>query len=128
VKTVSVALGVVLAATALCGAVPAARTVTLTGADSGRAVSVARGEVVRVELAGVREGGDTWAWSAPRAADPDVLERTASGTPAGGDTYGTFRAVAAGTSDLTSTRRCVPGPGHICPHVILAWRATVTVR
>ncbi|MFI9273308.1 hypothetical protein ACIGXM_21690 [Kitasatospora sp. NPDC052896] len=133
-KTASTALGVLLAATALCGAAPApalpsGRTVTLSGADEGRTVSVARDDVVRVELAGVRDGdGNTWVWSAPRATDPGVLERTGGGTSPGGDAFGSFRAVGAGTSDLTSGRSCRPAPGRRCPHLVLAWRATVVVR
>ncbi|MEU1625428.1 hypothetical protein ABZ746_08860 [Streptomyces sp. NPDC020096] len=133
------AAGLALCATALCAPVPASaaphtdrpdRTAerTLSNRDSGRSVTVHPGDVVKVRLTGSRHNGLTWTWSVPSAAGDRVLQRTDPDTSPGGVTRAAFRAGGSGTTTIDSYERCVPEPGHVCPHVVLRWAATVTVR
>ncbi|MYU55331.1 MULTISPECIES: hypothetical protein [Streptomyces] len=137
--TASLALGMALAATT--AAVPgdataaphphqirAARSVTLTNADDGRTVTVARGDTVTVKLTGIRDQGVRWAWSEPAATAPGVLRRSRGGTSPDGGASAVFRAVGRGTSDVTAYRRCVAAPGHVCPRIVIRWRAAVVVK
>ncbi|GAA2653275.1 hypothetical protein [Streptomyces lunalinharesii] len=129
---VCVAVAVLSAGTACATAqatpVPTAHRIELTDRDAGRAVTVHPGDAVEVRLTGVRDRGTTFAWSAPAAEDPAVLRRSALGrTPTGGVTA-RFTAGGPGGTALTARRSCRAASGSRCPHVVVAWRVTVTVR
>lgn len=80
---------------------------TLTFADSGHSLTLAAGELLRVEL-------DTTFWSFPPPADPNVLTTAVapaaspapSCIPGGGcgTTTVTYRAMRAGRTTITATR------------------------
>ncbi|MGE7434897.1 hypothetical protein [Kitasatospora sp. NPDC001175] len=121
-----------VAATASAAAHPSharfARAVMLTNADDGRTVTVARNDVIKVRLTHLRDQGQTWVWSAPKAGDPKVLRPHDAGTSPNGDASAGFQAISRGTSGITAFRHCVPDPGHVCPRVVIPWRVTLTVK
>ncbi|WHM40532.1 hypothetical protein [Streptomyces sp. BPTC-684] len=129
------ALGLAVTATMVTGTVSAAphpasarATIPLTNADNGRTVTVRAGDEVRVQLTGSREQGVMWVWSEPQASASAALRRTGGSTSPGGDATAVFQATGSGTSDITSLRRCVAQPGHVCSHAVLVWKATVKVQ
>ncbi|MDF2256679.1 hypothetical protein [Streptantibioticus ferralitis] len=133
------AAGLALSATAICVPVPASAAphrdrpekaveLALSNSDDGRAVTVHRGGVITVRLTGSHHNGLTWTWSLPSAADGRVLRRTGTVTSPGGVTRAALRAAGEGSTAIDSFERCVPDPGHLCPHVVRRWAAMVTVR
>ncbi|MFE9117947.1 hypothetical protein [Streptomyces sp. NPDC007172] len=104
------------------------RSVTLTNADNGHAVTVRAGDDIRVRLTGGPAQGGTWAWSVPVAGDPAALHRNQGATAPNGDATAVFRAVKTGRSDITSTGRCVPKPGSQCPSAVRQWKVTIEVQ
>ncbi|MGK4579447.1 hypothetical protein [Kitasatospora sp. HPMI-4] len=135
---VPLSLGLALTATAASAATTASaaarpshrlsRAVVLTNADDGRTVTVARHDVVTVRLTHIRDQGETWVWSVPKAGAPKVLRPHGGGTSPDGDASAEFQAISRGTSDITAYRRCVPDPGHVCPRVVIPWKATIVVN
>lgn len=131
--------GLALSTAAICASAPAsaaprtersaaAAHLTLTNADNGHSASVRKGEVITVRLTGSHADGETWLWSAPDAADRHVLQRTVQSTSRGGDARAVFHANADGTATITADERCaVTAPGHVCPHVVRHWTATIHV-
>ncbi|MFK0290180.1 hypothetical protein ACIQU6_06805 [Streptomyces sp. NPDC090442] len=109
------------------GAASATHSVVLTGRDNGRTLTVRSGDVVEVRLTGERGPGTTFAWSVPASSATAVLKRTAAGTTPTGGAAARFVATGQGTAALTAQRTCHASPGHVCPHVVLPWRATARV-
>jgi hypothetical protein len=121
------------APTAACAAPHTNRSVTaarltLTNTDNGHSVTVGRGGVITVRLTGHQADGETWMWSAPSASDQHVLQRTVQVTSRGGSARAVFHANADGTTTITADQRCAAVRGHICPHTVLHWTATVHVK
>lgn len=110
------------------GVAPAVAAVVLTNGDSGRTVDVAPGDVIEVRLTGARGANDTWAWSTPRSSSPTVLPQSVGTTSPDGDAEALFQATGQGTGRITAIRRCVPGPGAICPFLAVLWVVDVDVR
>ncbi|MBF9071940.1 hypothetical protein [Streptacidiphilus fuscans] len=109
------------------GAAPVA-AVVLTNRDSGRTVDVAPGDVIEVRLTGALGENDTWAWSTPRSSSATVLAQSVGTTSPDGDAEALFQATGPGTGRITAIRRCVPGPGAICPFLAVLWVVDVDVR
>ncbi|MEV5506886.1 hypothetical protein [Streptomyces orinoci] len=134
VKALAVPFALGMALTGVALSAPAsfadtsAATVTLTETDNGTAVSVHTGDVIKVQLTGSRGNGLTWTWSTPTASSTDVLTQTDSASLADGSVTATFQANSNGTTVITSTKGCVPDPGHFCSHLMQQWNATVTVN
>ncbi|MEY9848726.1 hypothetical protein [Streptacidiphilus sp. MAP5-3] len=110
------------------GAAPTVAAVVLTNADSGRTVDVTSGDVIEVRLSGARGENDTWAWSTPMSSSADVLAQSVGTTSPSGDAEALFHATGPGTGRITAVRRCVPGPGAICPFMAVLWVVDVDVR
>ncbi|MEU5539191.1 hypothetical protein [Streptomyces sp. NPDC020362] len=138
-KAVKYAIGLVLGLAATAAMVtatasaaphpaPALSSVSLTNADNGRAVAVRVGDEVRVRLTGGRGQGVTWVSSEPVTSEPANLRLSGGAASPSGDAAAVFRAVERGKSEITSARRCVADPGHLCPHAVLQWKTTVDVR
>ncbi|MGX9883070.1 hypothetical protein [Streptomyces sp. NPDC002276] len=128
------AAGLALAAVSASATAPAAadvrlaQRVVLTNMDDGRAVTASAGDDIEVRLTGYREGGLTYAWSVPTAADSTVLRSTGgTTTPSGGATT-VLHADRTGVAAVSAQRRCVPAPGRACPQVVVPWRVTVEVK
>ena len=99
--------------------------VVLTAADNGRTVRVHVGDVVEVKLPPTVADNVTWSWSFPQISNPSVLTVLPVPVPYG---TGLFRAVAAGTTKLTSVKTCtVTKPPAVCPAVAIRWSASVKV-
>ncbi|MFF8315378.1 hypothetical protein [Streptomyces lydicus] len=105
-----------------------AQRIVLTNADTGRSVTARLGDDVEVRLTGYREHGLTYTWSTPASSNSTVLRRTAGGTSPSGDASAVFHAEHRGTATITAVRRCRPAPGHLCPLVVVPWKATVEVQ
>ncbi|OIK23200.1 hypothetical protein [Streptomyces malaysiense] len=99
--------------------------VRLTAADSGRTVCVAKGGEVRLSLGGTKERP----WK-PVTTTGGALEPINSGLVIRpGDAEGAYRASAAGTGKLTSSRpMCATTPGQMSCKGIQEWTVTVTVK
>ncbi|MFE3653398.1 hypothetical protein ACFXPZ_07065 [Streptomyces sp. NPDC059101] len=110
------------------GPVPTAHRVVLADQDTGRALTARPGDEIEVRLTGVRDRGTTFAWSQPVSGAPAVLRRSAAGTTPTGSATGRFTAAGRGTAALTARRTCHAAPGARCPHVVVVWKVTVTVR
>ncbi|MCQ4040952.1 hypothetical protein ACFOSC_09535 [Streptantibioticus rubrisoli] len=132
-------VGLALSTAAICAPAPAsaaphtnrsvtAARLTLTNTDNGHSVTVRRGAVITVRLSGRQADGETWMWSAPSASDQHVLQRTLQATSRGGSARAVFHANADGTATITADERCAAARGHICPHTVLHWTATVHVK
>lgn len=102
-----------------CGSAPA----ELGAADTGRTYCLATGGTLRLSL----DGTASRPWT-PVKADGSGLEATNGGIVLRpGDASAAFRAVAAGTVRLTSSRPlCATGPDQMSCKGIQEW--TVTVR
>jgi hypothetical protein len=101
---------------------------TLQEPDSGSTVCLHVGEQLNVFLH-VASGSQTDRWQPIRSSNTPVLEAQANGalTLPRGVTAGVFRAVATGTSRLTSSRApCGGGAGSGCDSST-AWSVTVEV-
>ncbi|MFE2416942.1 hypothetical protein [Streptomyces hokutonensis] len=105
-----------------------AQRVVLTNVDSGRAVAASAGDDVEVRLTGYREGGLTYTWSVPAADDSTVLRGTGGTTTPSGGASAVLHADHSGVATVSAQRRCVPGPGRVCPQVITPWKVTVEVK
>ncbi|GAA3027801.1 hypothetical protein GCM10020000_00270 [Streptomyces olivoverticillatus] len=116
-------------ATAHASAPPTAMMdVTLTNTDNGRTVTVRTGDGMAVRLTGSRSPGATWAWSVPTAGDSTTLNRTTAFTTSDGSATASFRVERPGTTGIEAYQRCLPDPGHVCAHVVILWKVTVTVK
>jgi hypothetical protein len=129
----SLAVGLALTTAAVSAPVaaasaPAERGTVLTNTDNGRTVTVHTGDVITVKLQGSGSpGGDVWAWSEPTAADGTILARTKASVTPDGDATAVFSAERNGSTEIDASKKCVPKPGHLCPYVIILWKATVNV-
>ncbi len=137
IPVTALAVGLALSAAAICApacAAPrtdrsvAAAHLTLTNADNGHSVTVRSGEVITVRLSGHRSAEATWQWSAPSSSESRILRRVAGGTSPSGNASAVFRPEADGNATISANERCVSAPGHICPHTVLHWTATVHVK
>lgn len=101
--------------------------VELKAADSGRTVCLAKGGELRLTL----DGTKARPWK-PVAAGGSVLEPTNAGfVILPGDATAAYRAVAAGTAKLTSSRPLCAEPtaqGQVSCKGIQEWTVTVKVR
>ncbi len=88
--------------------------IVLGAQDSGRTITVHRGDVVEVDLA-APGGGATW--TEPQSTDGTVLQRTSGGTSKSGAARAVFTATKTGTARIeasrvpacaTATPRCLP--------------------
>ncbi|POX47888.1 hypothetical protein C3489_28425 [Streptomyces sp. Ru71] len=99
--------------------------VELTAADNGRTVCVSRNGEVRLTLDGTPDRPFrpvTATGTALRAINAGFVIQP-------GDATAAYRAVAAGTAKLTSSRPlCPTTPGQITCKGLQAWTVTVTVR
>ncbi|PNE32177.1 hypothetical protein AF335_20865 [Streptomyces eurocidicus] len=108
-------------------AVPAKR-VTLTNPDSGRSVEASVGDSIEVRLTGYRDGVRVYTWDVPQPSDSAVLRRTAGGTTPSGGASAVFHVQRSGVARINVVRKCHPDPGHICPLIIVPWKATIGVK
>jgi len=69
-------------------------------------------------------GMQNWTIQAP---DPAVLAPAAAPAPAASTTTQAYRAAAAGTAGIMASDRAACSPGQVCPHFVLAFKATVIV-
>ncbi len=88
-----------------------------TEADNMKSVTLRRGDTLTVTL----HGG----WSTPRSSDPKVLHEPAARP--GATTTVTFRAGAAGSATVDSTRAPSCPPGMMCAMYLQIYRLDVTV-
>lgn len=115
----------------VCDPVPHPTPVHLTTADDGRVVCVVRGEQVLVTLSvdpALFPNPVNW-WTPIAVTGKAVSPIPNTLLPVRGTTIGTFRAVADGTSTLSSTWNPCPPPtgGQVCGAPIRLWRVTVDV-
>lgn len=99
--------------------------VTLTAADAGRSVALARGQVLVVEL--LADGQGTW--SGLSASDRSVLETVAAPRRTDGNAMATFTAVGPGQATVTAVQS--PACGQATPPCLAPARlfeVTVVVR
>ena len=68
-------------------------------------------------------------WTGLKASDPTVLEEIPSpkSAQAKGVTVGEFKALKAGTSDITAYATPLCSPGTACPALAAVYRLAVTV-
>ncbi|MCD9195120.1 protease inhibitor I42 family protein [Streptomyces albireticuli] len=122
-------LAVALALTAGTASAEApAKRVVLTNPDSGRAVEVSLGDDIEVRLERYYEKSRTYTWDAPQTSDAAVLTRTKGAVTADGSAAAVFRAKNQGVATISVTRKCRPDDGHICPLIIVPWKAKIKVK
>lgn len=129
------ALALALTTVALTGPATAAAErvsgaeIVLKNADNNRAVTVDKGDTVRVELTGTRNSRVMWAWNRPMSDDEWVLTTGGSYTLPDGNAAGIFWANDPGTTTVHTYQVCVPvAPDTFCPQVVLPWKVTVVVK
>jgi hypothetical protein len=106
-----------------------ADTFTVSNQDDGRSITAHVGDRIVVSLDGTSGDGVRWAWSAPAADSPDVLNTSSAGTTPSGDAHANFTVAEPGHSAITSYYKCaVTAPGHVCPHIVRSWKVTVAVN
>jgi len=93
---------------------PSAARIVLTEADSGRTITVRRGDVVEVDLSAPSNG---MLWTEPQTTDQTVVRRTSGRTNPDGSASGVFGAAGDGRAQIeasrvppcaTATPRCLP--------------------
>jgi hypothetical protein len=99
---------------------PPRQVVKLTEADSGRTVTLSRGDMVKVIL-----GSPMGTWSVPRSSDTSVLLPVSGHPQPNGRADGRFGAVGGGMATLTASDspRCAP----MCKIASRMWSVTVNV-
>jgi hypothetical protein len=99
---------------------------SLTEADSGRSLQVARGGIVSVVL---HEPQNFSAWSVVASSDASVLAPVVDtrAAAARGVTLASFQAAGPGTAQLTSSAAPACPKNVPCPAVQMAWTVTVKV-
>ncbi|MGW5325071.1 hypothetical protein [Streptomyces sp. NPDC004014] len=99
----------------------------LTAADDGRTLCLTKGGELRLTL----DGSKDRPWK-PVAESGTALEAINSGfVIQPGDATAAYRAAAAGTAELTSSRPMCPEPtaaGQVSCEGVQEWKVTVTVR
>ncbi|OIJ67640.1 hypothetical protein [Streptomyces mangrovisoli] len=99
----------------------------LTAADNGRTVCLARGGQVRLTL----DGTAARPWDRITASGSALTPANPGVAAPRGDAVAAYRAVAAGSSALTSSRPLCPeatSPGQVSCKGIVEWAVTVDVR
>ncbi|MDT5036425.1 MAG: hypothetical protein QOE03_1610 [Micromonosporaceae bacterium] len=105
--------------------------ITLTEADNGKQVCVARhGTVmIRLRVAGATGTGPGQRWSPITASGPSLREQPQPLIAVRGVTTARYRAVTQGRTWLSSSRPlCRPSHGRPFCHSLAGWHATVIVR
>jgi len=83
------------------------------------------GETVNVDLQ-ADSGMQNWVIQPPNAAILSAIPNPAAAAVRGA-TLASFKAIAAGTAQLTASDRPACNPGQACPQFIRAWKVTLTV-
>jgi len=98
---------------------------TITNADENKTLHIKVGQVVDVALKAAA-GMENWDVANP---DPAILAPTVNPAAAAarGMTLRAFKAVAAGTADVSATDRPLCNPGQACSHLVQGFKATVVV-
>ncbi|UQI45245.1 hypothetical protein M1P56_13250 [Streptomyces sp. HU2014] len=122
-------LAAVLALTAGSASAEApAKRVVLTNADAGRPLKVSPGTEIEVRLARYYDKPRTYTWDVPQTSDAVVLRRAEGRTTPEGSASAVFHAKNEGVATISVTRKCRPDSGHICPLIIVPWKAKVEVK
>jgi hypothetical protein len=102
-------------------------SINLNYTDNGKTACLARGGFVLVQLVGT-PGQD---WAPLQVSPAELLTSVPTSVSGPSDlTYGSYKAVASGTAEITSSRNSCPppAPGSVACHAIQSFRVTVTVR
>jgi hypothetical protein len=105
----------------------ASTRIVLTEKDSGRTITVHRGQVVEVDLSPPAQPG--WRWTEPQSTDQKVAQPTSGAANSDGSAYAVFGAAGDGSARVWASRMpaCYFSTPSCYPPVAMDFQVTIVV-